>query len=48
MIDVVALGEVLIDFASRGTDANGYPLMQALPGGPDQVRQNNCIPGQGE
>ena len=33
MIEVVALGEVLIDFASRGTDANGYPLMQALPGG---------------
>ena len=33
MIDVVALGELLIDFASRGTDANGYPLMQALPGG---------------
>ena len=33
MIDVVALGEMLIDFASRGTDANGYPLMQALPGG---------------
>ncbi|MBP3683561.1 MAG: carbohydrate kinase [Oscillospiraceae bacterium] len=33
MIDVVALGELLIDFASRGTDGNGYPLMQALPGG---------------
>ena len=33
MIDVVALGEVLIDFASRGTDANGYPMMKALPGG---------------
>ena len=33
MIDVVALGEVLIDFASRGTDAKGYPMMQALPGG---------------
>ena len=33
MIDVVALGELLIDFASRGADANGYPLMQALPGG---------------
>ena len=33
MIDVVALGEVLIDFASRGTDGDGYPLMQALPGG---------------
>lgn len=33
MIDVAALGEVLIDFASRGTDAGGYPLIQALPGG---------------
>ena len=33
MVDVVALGEVLIDFASRGIDANGYPMMQALPGG---------------
>ena len=33
MIDVAALGELLIDFASRGADANGYPLMQALPGG---------------
>ena len=33
MADVVALGELLIDFASRGTDENGYPLMQALPGG---------------
>ncbi|MBQ3194558.1 MAG: carbohydrate kinase [Oscillospiraceae bacterium] len=33
MIDVVALGELLIDFASRGTDGGGYPLMQALPGG---------------
>ena len=33
MIDVVALGEVLIDFASRGADERGFPLMQALPGG---------------
>ena len=33
MTDVVALGELLIDFASRGTGAGGYPLMQALPGG---------------
>lgn len=33
MADVVALGELLIDFASRDTDGNGYPLMQALPGG---------------
>ena len=33
MIDVVALGEVLIDFASRSVDAVGYPTMAALPGG---------------
>ena len=33
MIEVVALGELLIDFASKGADAKGYPLMQALPGG---------------
>lgn len=33
MIDVAALGELLIDFASRGSAADGYPLMQALPGG---------------
>lgn len=33
MIDVVALGELLIDFASRSVDANGYPTMAALPGG---------------
>ena len=33
MFDVVALGELLIDFASRGTDAAGYPTMAANPGG---------------
>ena len=33
MIEVVALGELLIDFASQGADSKGYPLMQALPGG---------------
>ncbi len=33
MIDVVALGELLIDFASIGTDAEGYPTMAAHPGG---------------
>ena len=27
------MGELLIDFASRSADANGYPTMQALPGG---------------
>ena len=33
MYDVVVLGELLIDFASRGTDAAGYPTMAANPGG---------------
>ena len=33
MFDVTALGELLIDFASRSTDAAGYPTMAANPGG---------------
>ena len=33
MIDVVALGELLIDFACASTDGNGYPTMAAHPGG---------------
>lgn len=33
MYDVVALGELLIDFASKSTDAAGYPTMAANPGG---------------
>ena len=33
MIEVVALGELLIDFASKGVDAAGYPTMAANPGG---------------
>ena len=33
MIDVVALGELLIDFATVGADADGYPTMAAHPGG---------------
>lgn len=33
MYDVTALGELLIDFASRSTDAAGYPTMAANPGG---------------
>ena len=31
--DVVALGELLIDFATQRTDAEGYPTMTAHPGG---------------
>lgn len=33
MIDVVALGELLIDFAPVSTDSDGYPTMAAHPGG---------------
>ena len=33
MIDVVALGELLIDFATIHTDGEGYPTMAAHPGG---------------
>ena len=32
-MDVVALGELLIDFTCIGTDAEGYPTMAAHPGG---------------
>ena len=33
MYDVVALGELLIDFTCLETDADGYPTMAAHPGG---------------
>ncbi len=33
MVDVVALGELLIDFAAISTDGEGYPTMAAHPGG---------------
>ena len=33
MYDVVALGELLIDFTCLSTDAEGYPTMAAHPGG---------------
>ena len=33
MYDVVALGELLIDFACVSTDEAGYPTMAAHPGG---------------
>lgn len=32
-MDVVALGELLIDFTCKCTDADGYPTMEAHPGG---------------
>lgn len=33
MFDVIALGELLIDFAPRGTNDSGYPVLSANPGG---------------
>ena len=33
MTDVVALGELLIDFTCQSVDADGYPTMAAHPGG---------------
>lgn len=33
MYDVVAFGELLIDFASQSVDGAGYPTMKANPGG---------------
>ncbi len=33
MMDVVALGELLIDFTMQGADKDGYPTMAAHPGG---------------
>ena len=33
MIDIVALGELLIDFTCTGQDGEGYPTMAAHPGG---------------
>ena len=33
MLDVIALGELLIDFTCKSTDADGYPTMEAHPGG---------------
>ena len=33
MYDVVAIGELLVDFACRSTDDDGYPVLAAHPGG---------------
>ena len=32
MTDVVAIGELLIDFTCKSVDAEGYPTMEAHPG----------------
>ena len=33
MLDIIAIGELLIDFASQSADAEGYPTLAAHPGG---------------
>ena len=33
MAEVIAIGELLIDFAGIGTDCEGYPTLKAQPGG---------------
>ena len=33
MFDVIALGELLIDFAPYSTNEAGYPILSANPGG---------------
>lgn len=33
MIDVTAMGELLIDFATKSTDGAGYPTLAGNPGG---------------
>ena len=33
MYDVIALGEILIDFAPKGNNEAGYPILSAQPGG---------------
>ena len=33
MYDVVALGELLIDFAPKSVNESGYPVLSANPGG---------------
>ena len=49
MIDVVALGELLIDFATVSTNADGYPTMAALPGGAPAnfAYHATCLGGNG-
>ena len=33
MYDVVALGELLVDFIQNGSNQNGNPVFEANPGG---------------
>lgn len=36
-MDVVALGELLIDFACLSTDGDGYPTMAPIPAVPQPI-----------
>lgn len=42
MKDVVALGELLIDFAPVSTDEAGYPTLKAQPGARRAISWQRC------
>ena len=46
MIDVVALGELLIDFTCISTDPDGYPTMAAHPSGISSVPNYEDVLGR--
>ena len=43
MIDVVALGELLIDFTCISTDSDGYPTVAAHPGGAGDIFGGSAV-----
>ena len=45
MYDVIALGELLVDFAPVSTDGEGYPTLKANPGGSQRADAVGGIPG---
>ena len=42
-MDVVALGELLIDFTENGTSAQDNKLFEANPGGAPWMRSEGCL-----
>lgn len=46
MYDVVAIGELLVDFACRSTDDDGYPVLAAHPGARPPI-SSRCWPAMG-
>lgn len=44
MLDAIALGELLIDFATIDTDRDGYPTLAAHPGARRGIFWPPCTP----